>query len=119
MMTDQLRILLIIAVLCYFGVILKLLKDKALSLKYTLLWLFSGVVLGLMVLFPSTLAYIIHRFGIYSEMNGLIFLCIGFLIIICIALTSIVTRQNKKIRVLIQEVAIMEKRLREMENEKE
>ena len=52
-------------------------------------------------------------------MNGLIFLCIGFLIIICIALTSIVTRQNKKIRVLIQEVAIMEKRLREVENEKE
>ena len=40
-------------------------------------------------------------------------------IIICIALTSIVTRQNKKIRVLIQEVAIMEKRLREVENEKE
>ncbi len=119
MMTDKLRILLIIAVLCYFVVILKLLKDKALSLKYTLLWLLSGAVLGLMVLFPGTLAHIIHWFGIYSEMNGLIFLCIGFLIIICIALTSIVTRQNKKIRVLIQEVAIMEKRLREVENEKE
>ena len=115
MMTDKLRILLILAVLCYFGVILKLLKDKALSLKYTLLWLLSGAVLGLMVLFPRTLANIIHMFGIYSEMNGLVFLCIGFLIIICIALTSIVTRQNRKIRLLIQEVAIMEKRLREVE----
>ena len=115
MMTDKLRLLLIIAILLYFGIILNLLKDKALSLKYTLLWLISGVVLGLMVLFPGTLAYIIHRFGIYSEMNGLIFLCIGFLIIICIALTSIVTRQNRKIRVLTQEVAIMEKRLREVE----
>ena len=115
MMTDKLRLLLIIAILLYFGIILNLLKDKALSLKYTLLWLFSGVVLGLMVLFPGTLAYIIHRVGIYSEMNGLIFLCIGFLIIICIALTSIVTRQNRKIRVLTQEVAIMEKRLREVE----
>ena len=115
MMTDKLRVLLILAVLCYFGVILKLLKDKALSLKYTLLWLLSGVVLGFMVFFPRTLANVIHTVGIYNEMNGLVFLCIGFLIIICIALTSIVTRQNRKIRVLIQEVAIMEKRLREVE----
>ena len=48
-------------------------------------------------------------------MNGLYVLCIGYIIIILMALTSIVSRQMMKIRTLIQENAMLEKRLRETE----
>lgn len=115
MIQTNLRIILIIAVCCYFILILLFLKRKALELKYTLLWLLSGVVLGAFVIFPQLLVYLVRILGIESPMNGLFVLCIGFIIIILMALTSIVSRQTMKIRALIQENAMMEKRLREVE----
>ena len=118
MIPTNLRITLIIAVICYFVLILLFLKRKALELKYTLLWLLSGFVLGAFVLFPQLLVYMIRILGIESPMNGLYVLCIGFIIIILMALTSIVSRQTMKIRALIQEIAMLEKRLREVEEEK-
>ena len=42
MIPATLRLTLIIAVICYFFVILYFLKQKALNLKYTLLWLVRG-----------------------------------------------------------------------------
>ena len=118
MLPINLRITLIIAVLCYFILILVFLKRKALELKYTLLWLLAGVVLGAFVLFPHLLVYLTKFLGIESTMNGLYVLCIGFIIIILMALTSIVSRQTRKIRELIQENAMLEKRIREVEEQK-
>lgn len=117
MLPVNLRITLIIAVLCYFVLILLFLKRRALELKYTLLWLLAGVVMGAFVLFPHLLIYLTRFLGIESTMNGLYVLCIGFIIIILMALTSIVSRQTRKIRELIQENAMLEKRLREVESE--
>lgn len=114
-MSDVLRVTLIIAVLCYFIIILFLLKTKSLELKYTLLWLFAGLIMGVMLLFPNLLFAFIRMLGIETLMNGLYVLCIGFIICILMALTSIVSRQLKKINDLVQENAMMEKRIRELE----
>lgn len=115
MIPATLRISLIIAVICYFIVILYFLKQRALNLKYTLLWLLAGVVMGVLVLVPELLVHIIRIFGIQDNMNGLFIFCIGFIIIILLSLTSIASRQNSKVRTLIQEVSILEKRIRELE----
>ena len=71
--------------------------------------------MGIFVLFPNLLLKLVNLLGIESLMNGLYVLCIGFIIIILMALTSIVSRQTMKIRALIQENAMLEKRLREAE----
>jgi len=105
-----------IAVACYFIIILLLLKRKALELKYTLLWLFAGVVMGVILIFPEILLAVIHMLGIETYMNGLFALSIGFILSILMAVTSIVSRQLKKINRLIQENAILEKRIRELEH---
>ncbi len=118
MLPINLRITLIIAVLCYFILILLFLKRRALELKYTLLWLLAGVVMGAFVIFPKLLSLLTKMLGIESTMNGLYVLCIGFIIIILMALTSIVSRQSIKIRALIQENAMLEKRMREIEDGK-
>ncbi|MDE6739402.1 MAG: DUF2304 domain-containing protein, partial [Lachnospiraceae bacterium] len=103
MIPSTLRITLIIAVICYFIIILYLLKNRALNLKYTLLWLLAGVVMGVLVIFPEMLQRIIRVFGIQSNMNGLFIIAIGFMLMILMALTSIASRQNMKIRSLVQE----------------
>lgn len=119
MIPSNLRITLIIAVICYFIIILYFLKQRALNLKYTLLWLLSGAVLGLLVIYPDLLRYIIHLLGIEDNMNGLFIICIAFMLMIMMALTSIASRQNGKIRLLVQEIAILDKRIRELEAEKD
>lgn len=117
MLPINLRITLIIAVGCYFFLILLFLKKKSLELKYTLLWLLAGVIMGLAIVFPKFLIRFTKSLGIESAMNGLYVLCIGFILIILMALTSIVSEQTMNIRTLIQENAMLEKRIREMESE--
>lgn len=90
-----------------------------LDLKYTLLWLVAGLVMGIMVFFPELLVRFVRILGIESNMNGLYVLLLSFIIAILMALTSIASRQTLKIKILIQEISMMEKRIRDLENELE
>lgn len=119
MIPVTLRITLSIAIVCYFVLILYYLKKRMLELKYTLLWLAAGAVMGIMIFFPEVLVIFVRMLGIESNMNGLYVLCIAFLIAILMALTSIVSRQALKIRILVQEMSMIEKRIRDLENEYE
>ncbi len=115
MIPTTLRITLIVAVICYFIVILYFLKQKALNLKYSLLWLLAGAVMGILVIFPELLVRIIRIFGIQDNMNGLFIISIAFILMISMALTSIASRLNMKVRKLVQEIGILDKRIRELE----
>ena len=115
MIPPTLRICLVLIVIIYFALVLLLLKKRAISLKYTLLWLLAGFVMGIMVIWPQTLVMSIRIIGIEDNMNGLFVISIGFLIAIAMALTSIVSRQTEKIRSLVQTIAMLEKRVRELE----
>ena len=117
MIPHTLQITLTIAVICYFIIILYYLKKRMLELKYTLIWLVTGVVMGIMILFPDLLEWFRGLLGIESNMNALYVLCFAFIIMILMTLTSIVSRQMLKIRILIQEISMLEKRIRELESE--
>lgn len=119
MIPHNLQITLSIAVVCYFIIILYYLKRKMLELKYTLIWLVAGVIMGIMVYFPELLVWFVRILGIESNMNGLYILCIAFIMMILMTLTSIVSRQQLKIRILIQEISMQEKRIRELEGQLE
>lgn len=116
MLPMTLRVTLIIGMLCYFTLIFIFIKNKSLLLKYALLWIFAGIVLICMIIFPNLLFWLKDILGIESNMNGLFVMIIGFVIMMLMALTAIVSRQASKIRVLIQANAILEKRVREMED---
>ena len=116
MIPSTLRIVLIIALLFYFVILLIFLKNKTLELRYTLLWMFAGFILALLVIWPDVLRGFVKVIGIQDNMNGLFIISFAFLIIIMMSLTSIVSRQANKIKLLVQELAIMEKRIRELES---
>lgn len=115
MLPQTLRITLCIAIICYFIIILYYLKKKMLDLKYTLVWLFAGLVMAIMVFFPQLLVGFVRFLGIQSIMNGLFILAIAFSIMLLMMLTAIASRTSMKIRTLIQENAMLEKRVRELE----
>ena len=115
MLPVRLTITLLIGLVLYFVIVLMLLKNKKISLKYTLLWLLSGLLLVILVAFPSILSSISALFGFQSSMNGLIVMLIAFVIIIVMSITSIVSNQSRKIKNLVQYSAMLEKRIRELE----
>ena len=119
MIPGTLRVVLIAAIIVYFIMILIFLKNKTLELRYTLLWMFAGMILAVLVIWPELLSRLVRLAGIQSNMNGLFIMAIAFIVMIMMSLTSIVSRQTNKIRHLIQEIAILEKRVRELEKDSE
>lgn len=117
MIPGTLRVVLIVAIIVYFIMILIFLKNKTLELRYTLLWMFAGMMLAVLVIWPELLGRLVRLVGIQSNMNGLFIMAIAFIVMIMMSLTSIVSRQTNKIRHLIQEIAILEKRVRELEKD--
>ena len=111
----NLRITLAVAIIIYLILILIFLKRRAIELKYTLLWLLAGALMAILVAFPNILPWFVHLLGIADNMNGLFIFCIAFLMMIVMELTSIVSRQTRKIRSLTQSQAILEREIREMQ----
>lgn len=71
--------------------------------------------MGIMIFLPELLVKFVRVLGIESNMNGLYVLCFAFIIAILMSLTSIVSRQGMKIKVLIREISMLEKRIRQLE----
>ncbi len=117
MIPATLRIVLICALIIYFTIVLIFLKNKTLELSYTLLWLVAGVVLAVLVAWPQLLSKCVAVIGIQSNMNGLFIMAFAFVIMIMMSLTSIVSKQANKIKILVQEIAIMDKKLRELQSD--
>lgn len=115
-MTTTLRIALLIGILLYFVILVMLLKKKKLELKYSLLWLLMGVLFLLLTIFPEILVAIKNLLGFEDNMNALYVCILGFILVIIMSLTSIVSKQNDSIKNLIQANTLLEKRVRELES---
>lgn len=101
MISPLLKFFLSIALILYFILIIMFLRKKSLSLKYTLLWIFAGIFMVLLVIFPQILNWIVHITNIKLPINGLFVVLISFIIIILMSITSIVSKQSEKIKTLV------------------
>ncbi len=119
MISATLRMAMLIAVALYFVLVLYLLKRRSLNLKYTLLWLLSGVMMLALAVFPQILNVFSDLLGIYEPTNALFSIICFCIIIILMSLTAIVSKLNEKSKRLIQTVALLERRIRELEGKQD
>ena len=117
MLPATLRVTLVVVLVLYFIILFVFLKKRSIELRYTLLWILCGILMALMLLSPSGFTALINLLGITGTMNGLFLMFIALLIMICMSLTAIVSAQSRKLRALIQQMAIMDRKLQEMEKE--
>ena len=115
MMTVLFRTILIISVLIYLLGIMFLMRKGKMNLKYSLIWFLTGVVLLFCAIFPGIIRFFTDLIGIYSEVNAVFFVGVCFLVLIILSLTSIVSGQSERIRRLVETQAILERRVREIE----
>ena len=114
MISKTLQSVLFFAVVIYFFLLVLLLKKKRLLLKYSLLWLFAGIVMLILILFPDILNLLSRILGIYSPVNALFAIILFCVIILLVSLTSIVSAQNEKIKRLIQREAILDEEIKRL-----
>ena len=116
-MNSILQIAILCAIVVYFGLLVFFLKKRTLHLKYTLLWLLSGILMLLLTLFPSLLEGLASFLGVYAPTNALFAIIIFCLIIILVSITAIVSKLNDRVKRLTQSQALLEKRIRELETD--
>lgn len=115
-MGNLFKFLALSVIALYLVMIIYLLKTKRLYLRYALLWLLTGAVMILLVVCPQSVRWFFKLCGFQVFSNGLFTVLILFILLILLAVTSIVSGLNEKNRRLAQTVALLEKRVRELEN---
>ncbi|MBR2997605.1 MAG: DUF2304 domain-containing protein [Bacilli bacterium] len=82
-------------------------KKNKISIKYSIVWYSCLFVLTLFTIFPNVLGFVTKFFGIQVSSNFIFAFMIGVLFIITMSLTIIVSEQQEKIKMLIQEISIL------------
>lgn len=102
--------LIIVSILFSLFIIISifiLLRKKRVNIKYSLIWIILFTILLIATIIPGFLVWITHLLGFKTASNMVFSLILAVLVIITIALTVIVSQQDKKIRLLIQEISIL------------
>ncbi|MBE6001234.1 MAG: DUF2304 domain-containing protein [Sarcina sp.] len=112
-MSLRLRVILLVLLLIGMTVIVNMVRQRVLELKYVLAWMFADVILILFVLVPGLIKGLSSVLGIYSPMNMIFFL--GFLLslVIIFTLTVALSKVTASVRRMSQTIALLEKRLQE------
>lgn len=111
----RLRIFFIAFALVFLAVVLRYLIIKKLNLKYALVWLLTSLVLLLLAIFPNVAIFAAGFVGIELPVNAVFMFAILLAFIIILTLTAIVSHLNKRIYRLTQMQAILEHRVRMLE----
>ena len=109
-MSYNLRLGLIIVALLIFIITLYLLKKDRIPVKYSLVWLFSGLIILFLALIPNLFGLLSDLLGFMTMSNMVVGMIIFILLMITISLTVIVSGQKKKITLLIQEVSMLKEK---------
>ena len=113
-----LHFLLIAGAVFYLFLILFMLKKGKLNVQYSIIWLASAAVLLVFAVFPYLIAVAIDIFRLHMTPSSFIFtVVLAFGLLLLLSLSSIVTGFAAKIKQLAQTQALLEKRVRELEDQ--
>lgn len=114
-MSALLRVLLVVAALAFLALVIRMVKRESTLLKYSLVWLFLGVVGLVAALFPSWVFAVSDMLGFEKPVNFIFFACALFLMIVSLGYNVIVSKQAVRIKVLTQELSLSNERIRRLE----
>ena len=113
MMTLKFRLIMAAILLIGFVIIINMVRKKSLDLRYALIWLALIAMILVIVIVPGLLGVITHFLGIYDAMNMVFFMGFVFLTVVTFFLTAALSRNSNRIKALTQQVALLEKQVRD------
>jgi hypothetical protein len=107
----RLQIVSIGATLALFLLVFELVRRRRLMERYALLWLFSTVVLLGLALWKDLLEQVAIAIGIFYAPSALFVVAFGFILVILLHFSLVISRLSDQTKVLAQRVGLLQQRL--------
>ena len=114
-MDTRIQILAIAGSAVLLLLVLELVRRKAFLERYALLWLFSALVLLGLSIWQGFLEVVADGLGIAYPPNALFLVAFGFVLILLLHFSVAVSKLSDRSKMLAQRLALVEKRLRDVE----
>ena len=116
-MTLELQIWMLLGAAAYLLLIFWMLNTHRLNVRYSLVWLLFGLALVLFAAVPYVVFVLRDIFDIQMPSNLVFAMVIGFVLLISLSISAAITDFAERIKRLTQTVAILEKRVRQLESQ--
>jgi hypothetical protein len=117
-MQTKLQIVAIIASSGLVLIVFELLRRRRLVERYALLWLLSSIVLLGLSVWTGLLEVISKAVGIVYPPNALFMIAFAFVLVLLLHFSIAISRLSGETKVLAQEVARLDKEMRELASSK-
>lgn len=115
-MNSRIQIIIGIVIIIALSIIINMIRQKKLELRYALSWLGVGTSILVLDCFPQLITNISKMLGIASPINMLFFFGFCFSLIIIFSLTIAISRMSIRIKELTQEIALFEEQWKNSTN---
>ncbi len=110
-MNVRLQLEMIIAAIALLVFMLALLRRNYVSVKSAIVWLLLPVVFVLIVIFVEPLTMVVRWLGFDMFSNFIFVVIIGLLLLLCFFFTIVLSKQQKQITGLIQELSLLKQKV--------
>ena len=111
----SLHTLVILGSVGFLLFIIYLIKKGKMEVKYSIIWLAFSLCMIVFACFPYTVLVLNDIAGVIDPVNFIFFTQIVFILLILLSVSAVISGFSKKIKQLAQANAILEKRVRELE----
>ena len=105
----------IVAAVLALAVVIELLRRHSLRERHAIWWLVAGVLALVVGVFPGTLVWAAGLVGVEVPTNLVFFVSIALLFFVCLQHSAELTVLESKTRILAEQSALLELRLRTLE----
>lgn len=112
-MDKTLQIILIVTTILFTIFIIRKTSKKKLNYKLTILWLCFSVFIVILAVFPQIVMWLSKAIHIETPVNALYLMFIFLLIVILFYLSAELSKIQNKVTILIQENALLNKKIEE------
>lgn len=100
-----------------FAIIIELIRSGRLRERYALLWLATAGVILVFGLWRDLLNQLANALGIAYPPNALFVLAMGFILLLLLHYSTVISKLSDRTTTLTQRIAILEERIRELEGD--
>lgn len=115
-MNIVLRVALIIIMIIYLTFIAKAVKRKNMRITYLILWIIIGIFLIIALIFPNLIDAISDIIGFEVPINMIFSVAIFIVLYFIHELMTLISKEEKKNTLLIQEISLLKNRVEILEN---
>lgn len=112
-----LSLVMFLVALGFLYLVIRQINKNALLFEQAFVWLVIGVVLLVIALFNGIPIWLGRLLGFELVSNFLLVLAVFFLLVTVFMHTVTISKQKEQLKVLVQEVSMLKKRLKELEDQ--